>query len=139
MLKRPRSITALSILFLVYGSVFVGGGIWALFGPGWTMKSMKVITGQVLPEVQFSPLGAAIYSWALGIPCLLIAYGLFKMKPWGRVSAIVLLLFVTIYNAVLIRPQWQAGFFDYIILGALILWLLKPSTKMLFHQDGGLA
>ncbi|RLF39790.1 MAG: hypothetical protein DRN21_03130 [Thermoplasmata archaeon] len=108
---KPSGIVILTILYVLGALGYLGAGALFVAGGGF----LSGIGGGVLAAI-----GA--FFIILGLIALLVAYGLWTMKSWARMIAIII--------AVLMLFNFPIG----TILGIIILWyLFKPEIKEAFH------
>ena len=111
--ERPAGVTILAVLQFLSGIVYLGMGAMFLTGGGYG----GYIPG--LTEVLAIIGGIFI---VLGLVCFLIGWGLWTLKGWARIIAIIL--------AILSLCNIPIG----TIIGIIILWyLFKPEIKAAFE------
>jgi zinc-ribbon domain len=122
-----RNLSALSILWLVYGILRAVGVIWLLgFGRAFVPWIMGNMGGHEMPIFGNWGLGplismglytAGIMAAVFAGAYLLLAWGLYEKRPWARILGIVLGFLV------LIRIPFGTA------LGIYTLWVLLPGTS----------
>ena len=123
---RPEGITLLAALFWILailalvGSLFMMGTKDAIIE---IMEDQPEVTEEIIDLVDSVLLWAGIIIFILAIFYIITGWGLWTLKSWARIAAIVL--------AVISLLSFPIG----TIIGIVVLWyLFKPEIKKAFHQ-----
>ncbi|HUI74007.1 MAG TPA: zinc ribbon domain-containing protein [Candidatus Acidoferrum sp.] len=122
-----RNLSALTILWMVYGILRAVGVVWLLgFGRAFVPWILGNMGGHDMPMFGNWGLGslismgmytAGILAVAFAAAYLLLAWGLYEKRPWARILGIVLGFLV------LLRIPFGTA------LGIYTLWVLLPGTS----------
>ena len=142
---RPVGVTILAILYFIGAALCLLGGIGMMLGGGvlGTIVSQQGGQGSAGAAGFFAGLGAVagVFMIIMGGVGALVGFGLWKLKGWARIVAIVLAgisaafqllgLLGSLAHFNLFAVVW--GLF-WIAIDALIIWyLLKPEVKSAFQ------
>lgn len=135
-MRRPVGVTSLSLFFLI-GGLIAGLAVVSLLDPGSMLE----------PMWRLNPRGhqglAAVHPWGallLGAACagcLAAGIGLWRLQPWGRTAAIVVLslqMAGDVVNAAS-GTEWRAAIGVPIVV-ALLAYLTRPSVRAVFQDTG---
>lgn len=123
--KRPAGITILAMIHLIGGMFTVGLSVIFLGGAvnpdAATTADTEVSTGELL--------AASVAIFISGAAGLLTSYGLFTLKGWGRILAIVFTFVNIIYSLInLFNAVNIVGAFVGIAISGLILYYLNTTS-----------
>jgi len=123
---RPEGIALLAALFWILAILALVGGLFmvgtkdAIIG---IMEDQPEVTEEIIDLVDSVLLGAGIITFVLAILYIITGWGLWKLKSWARIVAMIL--------AVISLLSFPIG----TIIGIVVLWyLFKPEIKTAFHQ-----
>lgn len=120
---RPLGITIIAILTALSGIVFLISGAVGLLAPAISPE-FGGVTGVV----------ATIFL-ALGIPYLVVAYGVWKGRAWAWTSTLILSVIGIILAIVqIVIGNYQGGAINVIINGMDIYYLYRPNVKAFFGK-----
>jgi hypothetical protein len=138
--KRPRSVTIFSLLVLLMGSAL------NLTRAMWAFRQADALAD--LPLSTSMPMGllaATSLIWAFAF--LVCAYGLWRLRPWGRIAtlALVTLYHVNIWfnNLVFDRSDYARQVWPFAVVNSLValavVWgfLNWPSIRDLYRDQIG--
>lgn len=139
---RPIGVTIIGILMAIGGVIMIGVGIIASIGA----LVLPFVAMEPGPELGgFSPalLGGlaavtGVIMLALGIAALVIAYGLFKGRPWAWTAAVILSaigigLSILQIAAGVVTGDFS-GIISLIINGIILYYLYRPHVKAYFGK-----
>ena len=144
-MNRPVGVTILAIVCFIFTALCVIGGILAIAGGGFIATLINQSGGQGSAGAAglLAGLGAAIAVFFLIGAAInaLVGWGLWKLKEWARIVAIVLAAISALFQALgvfgsllhfnILGILWS-GFV--LAIDALIIWyLLKPEVKAAFQ------
>ena len=123
---RPDGITLLSALFWILAIIAIIGSLFMLGAKDAIIDIIEEDSDTpnwVIDLVDSIFVGIGVISFIIGIIYVIVGWGLWTMKSWARLAAIVL--------AVISLISFPIG----TILGIIILWyLFKPEIKEAFHK-----
>jgi hypothetical protein len=144
--RRPRGVTILAVLSFLAIIPTVSLGLWA-FSYGATASTAGAIPlmqlfMQLFPvlaqgqqEMVTQSFEAAFAMFAIAAVCAVMSYGLWMMKKWGRIVAIVSSVLLSLHAAVMILTS-SGTFVWHVFAIAINIWiftyLLKPHVKQAF-------
>lgn len=142
---RPVGVTVLAILYFIGAGLCVLGGLGMILGGGFmaTMLSQQGGQGSAGAAGFFAGLGAVagVFMIIMGAVGALVGFGLWKLKGWARIVAIVLAaisgafqllgLLGSLAHFNLFAVVWSL--FWLAIDGLIIWYLLKPEVKAAFQ------
>ena len=114
--ERPTGITILAVLYAIQGlyAIAIGGIIFSTLG-----GFLEDFVGDIFETLGFVCLGVSV---VIGIIYFLIAWGLWTLKTWARILAIIF--------AVIGLFMFPVG----TIISIILLWyLFKPEIKAAFN------
>jgi uncharacterized membrane protein (DUF2068 family) len=138
--KRPRSVTIFSLLVLLMGSAL------NLTRAMWAFRQADALAD--LPLSTSMPMGLlAATSLIWGFAFLVCAYGLWRLRPWGRIAtlALVTLYHVNIWfnHVVFDRSDYARQVWPFAVVNSLValavVWgfLNWPSIRDLYRDQIG--
>lgn len=123
---RPEGITLLAALFWILAILALVVGLFMVGAKDAIIEIMEDepdITEGIIDLVDSILLGTGIIAFVLAILYIITGWGLWTLKSWARIVAIIL--------AVISLLSFPIG----TIIGIVILWyLFKPEIKTAFHQ-----
>lgn len=126
-MSRPDGITLLSMLFWVLAILAIIGGIFMLGAKNAIIDIMEEegdVLQSVIDFVDSILIVIGLIAFIIGILYLITGWGLWALKPWARIIAIVLAI-ISLFN-------FPVG----TIIGIIILWyLFKPEIKEVFQKQ----
>lgn len=126
-MSRPDGITLLSMLFWVLAILAIIGGIFMLGAKNAIIDIMEEegdVSQSVIDFVDSILIVIGLIAFIIGILYLITGWGLWTLKPWARIIAIVLAI-ISLFN-------FPVG----TIIGIIILWyLFKPEIKEVFQKQ----
>jgi hypothetical protein len=139
---RPIGVTIIGVLMAIGGVIMIGVGIIASVGT-LVLPFVAMEPGQELGGFSTAMFGgiAAVTGaimLALGIAALVIAYGLFKGRPWAWTAAVILSAIGIALSILQIAAGVFTGDFSgiisLIINGVIIYYLYRPHVKAYFGK-----
>ncbi len=142
---RPLGVTALALLMLAGGSVFFLSGVSLIVSKdisypmfveeyGKILNESMNVSGLPVDEMLSSLYDTASYMAVMfGFLYIAVGWGLFFLKEWGRIGAILLSGFNVLYGIFLafILPTAVVD----IALNLLVIWyLMKPDVRERFTR-----
>ena len=123
---RPEGITLLAALFWILAILALVAGLFMVGAKDAIIEIMEDepdVTEGIIDLVDSILLGTGIIAFVLAILYIITGWGLWTLKSWARIVAIIL--------AVISLLSFPIG----TIIGIVILWyLFKPEIKTAFHQ-----
>lgn len=123
---RPEGITLLAALFWILAILALVVGLFMVGAKDAIIEIMEDepdVTEGIIDLVDSILLGTGIIAFVLAILYIITGWGLWTLKSWARIVAIIL--------AVISLLSFPIG----TIIGIVILWyLFKPEIKTAFHQ-----
>ena len=136
MSERPTGVTILAVLAVI-------GGLMSLFFGGFTALLGPAVGGELAKEAgesygtEFGGLMMAmgIAFVVLGLLQLFTAYGLFTLKGWAWLLAVVMQVLSLVLNGIQIfRGQVGGAVVAALIAGGLLDYLFRPHVKRAFGR-----
>lgn len=135
-MNRPTGVIIIAILQLISGIFATLGGLYILF-------FRSAIFQRFSASENFSQTPTFIIAFGgilllAGLIGLLIAYGLFTLKPWAWLTALVLngLSILSSLSALLSNQSRKSGdIIGLIIAGVIVYYLLRPEVKRAFEKN----
>lgn len=146
--KRPLGVTIVSILMIVNGIIFVGGGVWAAYfiptpppqltgdlsnltdGNQLSPQLSTTITGAIVGVVMFTA-GIAI---ALGIASFVLSWGLLKGKGWAWIITVILAIISLVFSIIGLAGASIPNIIGIIINGLILYYMYRPDVKSYFGR-----
>lgn len=123
---RPEGITLLAALFWILAILALVGSLFMLVTKDAIVEIIEdqpEVTGEIIDIVDSVMLGTGIIIFFLGICYIITGWGLWTLKSWARIVALIL--------AAISLLSFPIG----TIIGIVALWyLFKPEIKKAFHQ-----
>ncbi len=136
MSQRPTGVTILAVLAVI-------GGILSLFFGGF-MAFLGPAVGQEMAEQDGEAYGAEFggLMMAMGIAFvvhgllqLVTAYGLFTLKAWAWLLAVVMQVLSLVLNGIqLFRGEVGGAVIAVVIAGGILYYLFRPHVKQAFGR-----
>ena len=136
MSERPTGVTILAVLAVIGGLIALSfGGFMAFLGPAVGVEMTK----------QTSDASAAAYGGMMaflgiafvvqGLIQLVTAYGLFTLKGWAWLLAVVMQVFSLALNGIqLFRGQIGGAVIGVLIAAGILYYLFRPHVKRAFGR-----
>ena len=137
MSQRPTGVTVLAVLALIGGLIMVFfGGFEAMLGPmlGEEMarQSGEAADAAVGGVMAFMGVGFLV----VGIVQLVTAYGLFTLKSWAWMLAVVLQFIALVMNGLqLTGDKMGAAVISMLIAIGILYYLFRPHVKQAFGRS----
>ena len=137
MSDRPTGITILAVLAVIGGILNLAfGGFVALLGPavGTEMAQQTDATSSYAVGGAIAVLGIGLA--ILGLLYLITAYGLFTLKGWAWLLAVIVQVLSVIVNGIqVINSQAGSSIVAVLIAGAILFYLFRPHVKAAFGRS----
>jgi uncharacterized membrane protein (DUF2068 family) len=134
--QRPTGVTILAVLQLIGGVINVLFGISSLFFGGLIVVSKAVETAG--SPINMGPiiLAAGVLAVISGLLGLFAGYGLFTLKSWGWILALIFSVLNIVYNGLKIfqGANIPGTFVGIAISGLIIYYLNRPNIKRAFGR-----
>ena len=136
MSERPTGITILAVLAVIGGiiSLFFGG-FMAFLGPPMGVEMTKETD-----EALGAAFGGAMMAMGIafvvhGLLQLVTAYGLFTLKGWAWLLAVVMQVLSLVLNGIqLFRGEVGGAVIAVVIAGGILYYLFRPHVKQAFGR-----
>ena len=135
-MNRPIGVTMLAVLQLMSGFFATWVGLYILFFR--SAISQTVSEGENVSQVNIFIIAFGGFLLVVGLIGLLLAYGLFKLKGWAWLTALILngLKFLSSLSAILSNQNRTSGVIIALFLtGGIIYCLLQPEVKRAFGKN----
>ena len=128
MRDRPIGVIILSALVTVTGVIGVLGGLFSIlsFGVGFI--------GSLFGIGEPGGLFAGIYGLVWGLITLFFGYGLWNLRPWARIGALVFQGINLVYAIIALFTPPDFPFFSAILAVVIIWYLTRPSIRAAFRS-----
>lgn len=136
-MSRPVGVTIIGVLMAIAGIVMIIAGISAMaLAPLIPMatESQDLAMGISSTMLGGIAIASGAIMLALGIASLVIAYGLFKGRPWAWTAAVVLSIIGIVMSVVSIVTGNFGSIVSLIINGVIIYYLYRPHVKAYFGK-----
>lgn len=136
-MSRPVGVTIIGVLMAIAGIVMIIAGISAMaLAPLIPMatESQDLAMGISSTMLGGIAIASGAIMLALGIASLVIAYGLFKGRPWAWTAAVVLSIIGIVISVVSIVTGNFGSIVSLIINGVIIYYLYRPHVKAYFGK-----
>ena len=135
MTQRPTGVTILAVLCVIGGLLaLIFGSLFTFMGPAIaaqaaaTEEAAAMVSGPMI-------IGLGVWSLVMGLLYLITAYGLFGLKPWAWMVAVVVQVLALISHlAGLLQGQVAGALVGSLIAGAILYYLLRPHVKAAFGR-----
>lgn len=136
-MSRPVGVTIIGVLMAIAGIVMIIAGISAMaLAPLIPMatESQDLAMGISSTMLGGIAIASGAIMLAIGIASLVIAYGLFKGRPWAWTAAVVLSIIGIVMSVVSIVTGNFGSIVSLIINGVIIYYLYRPHVKAYFGK-----
>jgi lysylphosphatidylglycerol synthetase-like protein (DUF2156 family) len=134
-MNRPIGVTILAVLQLINSILATLGGLYIIFFR--TAIFQKSPELETIPQYPTLVAGFALVLVIVGLIGLFLAYGLFTLKGWAWLTALVLngLSILSSLSAILSNQTRKGGdIFALFIAGVIVYYLLRPEVKRAFGK-----
>jgi hypothetical protein len=161
---RPQGVVIVAILMIINGIIFIGSSVYAIyFVPILIQQVMNALTGNMTSNFgnltfdlgvnitrgeRISPEMATTITntimtvvWitagigiAIGIACLLLAWGLFKAKGWAWTITVILAIISIIFSILGVGSGGFINIINIVISGIILYYLYRPAVKSFFGR-----
>ena len=161
---RPQGVLIVAILMIINGIIFIGGSVYAIyFVPILIQQVMNALTGnmtsnfgnltidlgvnitqgeRISPEIASSITNTIMtVVWitagigiAIGIACLLLAWGLYKAKGWAWTITVILAIISIIFSILGVGSGGFVNIINIVISGIILYYLYRPAVKSFFGR-----
>jgi uncharacterized membrane protein (DUF2068 family) len=136
MAERPTGVTVLAVLCVIGGLLaLLFGGLFTFMGPAITAEmaatdeALGMATGPMV-------MGLGIFALVMGVLYLITAYGLFALKPWAwMVAVVVQVLTLVSHGFSIFQGQLAGAVVGILIAGGILYYLLRPHVKAAFGRS----
>lgn len=132
----PIGVTILAVLQLISGIFTTLGGLYILIFR--TAIFQRVSELENVPQAHKFITAFGVFLLIAGLIGLLIAYGLFSLKDWAWLTALILncLSILSSLLAVLFNQNRKSGdIIGLVITGVIVYYLLRPEVKRAFGKN----
>lgn len=149
---------------IINGIIFIGGSVYAIyFVPILIQQVMNALTGnmtsnfgnltidlgvnitqgeRISPEIASSITNTIMtVVWitagigiAIGIACLLLAWGLYKAKGWAWTITVILAIISIIFSILGVGSGGFVNIINIVISGIILYYLYRPAVKSFFGR-----
>ena len=136
MTQRPTGITILAVLAVIGGllSLFFGG-FMALIGPGMSVEMATQSDDPMAPAVGGFMAVVGVALLLHGVLQLVTAYGLFTLKGWAWMLAVIVQVFSLVVNGLqLFQGQVGGAVVAILIAAGILYYLFRPHVKQAFGR-----
>ncbi len=134
-MERPLGITILAVLQLVFGVLLLAAGLGSVLFPSGVLESVSQYPELSLDQDIVSIIGGVAI--VAGLLCIVLAYGLFRLKKWAWITMLVLLIINIIGDlGSLISEQaknWQV-LAHLLVALVIVYYLFRPEVKRVFGR-----
>ncbi len=135
MTQRPTGVTILAVLCVIGGLLaLLFGSLFTFMGPTIAAQAAAadeagaMVTGPMM-------MGFGVVSFIMGVLYLITAYGLFGLKPWAwMVAVVVQILALVSHVAGLLQGQVAGAVIGFLIAGGILYYLMRPHVKAAFGR-----
>jgi hypothetical protein len=157
MTNRPHAVTIVAILMIINGIILIAGAVFTIyfvpilvdqitdtFTVNMTVSfGLNLTDGNELsPEVVASitdtiitiAMITAAIGIAIGIACLLLAWGLFMAKGWSWIVTVILAIISIVFGLMAVGGGGFVNIISIIISGLILYYLYRPTVKAYFGR-----
>lgn len=136
MSERPTGVTILAVLAVIGGLIALFfGGFMAFMGPALGVEMTKQTSEAASAAYGALMTGLGVALLVQGLLQLITAYGLFTLKGWAWVLAVILQLFSLAVNGLqLVRGQIGGPVIAMLIAAGILYYLFRPHVKRAFGR-----
>lgn len=135
-MNRPIGVTLIAVLQLIISIFATLGGLYIFFFRSGIFTRVSELEN--VPKNPTLILGFAVILLIVGLIGLLIAYGLFTLKNWAWLTALILngLSILSSLSAIFSNQTRKGGdIFALIIAGLIVYYLMRPEVKRAFGKN----
>lgn len=135
-MNRPIGVTILAVLQLISGIFASLGGLYILFFRSAIFQRTSELENSAQSRTSIALFGGFLL--IVGLIGLLLAYGLFTLKTWAWLTALVLngLSILSSISAILFNQNRRGGdILGLIIAVVIVYYLLQPEVKRAFGKS----
>lgn len=135
-MNRPMGVTIIAVLQLIISIFATLGGLYIFFFRSGIFSRGSELEN--IPKNSTFVAGFAVVLLIVGLIGLLITYGLFSLKKWAWLTALILngLSILSSLSAIFSNQTRKGGdIFGLIIAGVIVYYLLQPEVKRAFGKN----
>lgn len=135
MAQRPTGVTILAVLCVIGGLLaLIFGSLFTFMGPTIAAQAAAADEAAAMATGPMM-MGFGVFGLIMGLLYLITAYGLFGLKPWAWMVAVVVqvLAFVS-HLAGLFQGQVAGAVVGLLIAGGILFYLMRPHVKAAFGR-----
>lgn len=136
MTDRPTGVTVLAVLSAIGGLLaLLFGSLLTFMGPAISVEmaatdeALGAATGPLM-------MGFGVFVLVIGVLYLITAYGLFALKPWAWMVAVVVQgMSLLSHGFSIIQGQVAGAGIGILIAGGILYYLFRPHVKAAFGRS----
>ena len=135
-MNRPMGVTIIAVLQLIISIFAIFGGLYIFFFRSGFFSRISEL--EKVPNNPTLVVGFAVFLLIVGLIGLLIAYGLFTLKNWAWLTALILngLSILSSLSAILSNQTRKGGdILGLIIAVVIVYYLLRSEVKRAFGRN----
>ena len=135
MTDRPTGVTVLAVLCVIGGLLaLLFGSLFTFMAPAISAE-MAAADGAAASATGPVVMGLGFFTLVMGVLYLITAFGLFTLKPWAWMVAIVVQVLSLISHTVsIVQGQVAGAVGGILIAGGILYYLLRPHVKAAFGR-----
>ena len=136
MSQRPTGVTILAVLAVIGGLLSLAFGAFSTFlGP-----ALGAAMAEQSSDPAMTAFGGVVVAMGVafllhGLLQLVTAYGLFTLKGWAWLLAVIMQVFSVILNGLqIVRGEYGGAIIAVLIAGGILYYLFRPHVKAAFGR-----
>ena len=136
MSQRPTGVTVLAVLAVIGGVLSLAFGAFSTFlGPALGTAMAEQSSDPAMAAVGGAMMAMGIAFMLHGLLQLVTAYGLFTLKGWAWLLAVIMQVYSLILNGLqIVRGQYGGAIIAVLIAGGILYDLFRPHVKAAFGR-----
>lgn len=135
MTQRPTGVTILAVLCVIGGLLaLIFGSLFTFMGPTIAAQAAAADEAAAMATGPMM-MGFGVFGLIMGLLYLITAYGLFGLKPWAwMVAVVVQVLALVSHLAGFFQGQVAGAVVGLLIAGGILFYLMRPHVKAAFGR-----